>query len=70
MKLAEFLFENGVNVDFIINKKKGYTLLMIFCSVKFKLSNREKEVNFSMIKFLIEHGASKKILSKKGKSIY
>jgi len=59
MKMAELLFENGADIDMVINEKKGYTILMIFCTVKYKLSKRELDINLSMIKFLIEHGASK-----------
>ena len=59
MKMAELLFENGADIDIVINGKKGYTILMIFCTVKYKLSKRELDINSSMIKFLIEHGASK-----------
>lgn len=70
MKMAELLFENGADIDMVINEKKGYTILMIFCTVKYKLSKRELDINLSMIKFLIEHGASKSQLSRKGKNIF
>jgi len=43
---------------------------MIFCRVKYKLTKRELEINLSMIKFLLENGASKLIKSAKNKDSY
>lgn len=40
-KLAELILENGGNIDTIVNEKKGYSLLMLFCSIKEKLSGRD-----------------------------
>ena len=37
MKMAELLFENGADIDMVVNSKKGYNILMIFCTVKYKL---------------------------------
>ncbi|KAL4435673.1 hypothetical protein ABPG74_018224 [Tetrahymena malaccensis] len=70
LKLADLLLDNGANIDEVINEKKGYTMLMVFCSVKVKLNPREMEVNKSCIKYLIENGANQTKLSKKGKSIF
>ena len=43
---------------------------MVFCSVSYTLSKREKEVNKRIIKFLIENGADKHKKSKKGKNCF
>lgn len=47
---------------------KGYTLLMLFCSVKEKLNARDLRVNLDVIRFLLQRGASKEITCKKGKT--
>ena len=34
MKMAEILLENGADIDKPVNITKGYSILMVFCSVK------------------------------------
>ena len=70
MKLADLLLDNSANIDEIVNNKKGYTMLMVFCSVKLKLNLREMEVNKSCIRYMIENGANINKLSQKGADIY
>lgn len=53
------MIDHGANIDAIVNQEKGYTLLMLFCSVKEKLNNRDLKVNLDVIKFLVSHGACK-----------
>ncbi|KAM3132538.1 hypothetical protein pb186bvf_015351 [Paramecium bursaria] len=69
-KLGELLIDHGANIDAIVNQEKGYTLLMLFCSVKEKLNNRDLKVNLDVIKFLVSHGAQKDLQSKKGKTVF
>jgi ribosomal protein S6 len=66
--MAELLIENGAEVDAIVNEKKGYTLLMLFCAQKEKLSERELQVNLDVIRFLVQSNASKEKKSEKGKT--
>lgn len=68
-KLAELLIEHGANIDAIVNEEKGYSLLMLFCAVKEKLNPRDLRVNLDVIRFLIQRGASKDILSNKKKGL-
>lgn len=70
-KMADLLIEFGADVNWIVDKDKGYTMLMQYCSIKHELDEREKETNKAVIKFLLSRGASKELTSlKKGKSIY
>ena len=69
-KMAELLLDYGVDINWIIDKNKGQTLLMKFCGLKMELSIREIVVNLEVIKFLLEHGADKKILSFKNKNAF
>jgi len=68
MKMANMLLQNGADINFVVNKEKGRTLLMEYCGVTLDMSNREKETNLKVIKFLIEHGADPAKKSKKGKT--
>lgn len=63
------MLENGADIDAVVNEKKGFSILMVFCGIKITMSKRENDVNQGVIKFLLECGASKSLLSKKGKSI-
>ena len=70
MKMAELLLTYGADINWIVDKQHGYTLLMQLCSIKMDLSPKEQEINYSLIKFLLENGASKDIQSMKGKGIF
>lgn len=69
MRMAVLLLKHGANINEIIHEKKGYSILMLMCAIKRELSKKEKDNNYSMIKFLIEHGASKNMLSKKKRTL-
>ena len=70
MKLVQLLLQNGADIDQIIDEEKNHSILMMFCSVKYKLLKRELEINLSMIKFLLENGANKYLKSAKNKDCY
>jgi hypothetical protein len=63
MMMAELLLQYGADINWIIDKTKGYTLLMQFCSMKHEQGEREKELNLDVIKFLLAHGANKYLKS-------
>jgi len=67
-KMLELLLDYGADINWIVDKTKGHTILMQFCSVKMELEEREKRINLDVIKFLLEHGADKNIISNKGKN--
>lgn len=67
--MGELLIDNGADIDAIVNHDKGYTLLMLFCSVKEKLNTRDLRVNLDVIKFLLQNGASKDKVCKKNKTV-
>ena len=41
-KMAHFLIEYGADVNWIIDKAKGYTLLHYFCSIKMKMNKTQR----------------------------
>ncbi len=43
---------------------------MQLCATKMELCKREKDINYELIKFLLENGADKKLVSFKNKSCY
>lgn len=67
-KMAELLLEFGADINWIVDKVKGHTILMQFCSVKMDLDDKEKRMNLEVIRFLLEHGADKSMLSNKSKN--
>lgn len=69
-KMAELLLQNGADINWIVDKKKGYSLLLQLCSVKTALKEKEKEINYQTIKFLLENGANKFLQSNKGKTAF
>ncbi|KRX00506.1 Ankyrin repeat-containing domain [Pseudocohnilembus persalinus] len=70
IKMVELLLDYGCDIDQIVNHEKQFTMLMIFCSVKYKLNQRETLVNYQIVKFLLQHGANKYLKSKKGKTCF
>ena len=70
MKMADSLLQNGANIDYIVDKKKNYTLLMQFCSLKLELNQREKDTNVKVITFLLEKCANRNLKSKKGRTAF
>ncbi len=69
-KMAELLLEFGADINWIVDKTKGHTILMQFCSVKMELDEREKRMNLEVIRFLLEHGADKTMVSNKNKNAF
>lgn len=69
-KMVELLLDYGGDINWIVDKNKGHTLLMQFCAVKMDLEDKEKKTNIDVIKFLIEHGADKYMISNKGKNCF
>ena len=43
---------------------------MQLCSVKMELTQREKQINYEIIKYLLENGANKNLKTQKGKSAF
>ena len=54
--MAELLLVYGADINWIIDKTHGYTMLMQLCSIKMDMSQKEKEINLDIVKFLIENG--------------
>lgn len=69
-KMAELLLQYGADINWIVDKKKGYSLLLQLCAVKTNLKEKEKEINYQTIKFLLENGANRLLLTNKGKTVF
>ena len=67
-KMATLLLQHGADVNFVVNRVKGKTILMEYCSTKIDMNVREKETNLRIIRFLVESGANTKMKSYKGKT--
>ncbi len=57
LRIGEFLIDHGADVNWIVDKNRGFSLLHYFCSVKVKMNDAQKDINFKIIKFLLEKGA-------------
>ena len=68
--MAELLFEYGVNVDHLLNPIEGITILMQFCGMNMELNQNQARTNLEVIKFMLEHGASKTLKNKYGKTVW
>ncbi len=68
--MAELLLQHGADINWIVDKTMWYTLLMQLCAEKMTMSEQEKKINYEIIHFLLENGASIDLLSKKNKTIF
>eukprot|EP01017_Pseudomicrothorax_dubius_P049157 TRINITY_DN909_c0_g1_i1.p1 TRINITY_DN909_c0_g1~~TRINITY_DN909_c0_g1_i1.p1 ORF type:complete len:319 (-),score=70.56 TRINITY_DN909_c0_g1_i1:113-1069(-) len=67
--MADLLLHHGADINWIIDKNRGYTLLMQYCAVKFEMEDYEVRSNLQIVKFLLERGASKTIVGCNGKTV-
>ena len=44
--IAEMLIKHGADLNWIIDKKNGYSLLHYFCSFKMKMNKYQKQLNY------------------------
>ena len=68
--MAQQLIQFGSDVNWIIDKQRGHTLLMQLCAVKHEMGKSEKQLNIDSIKFLVNNGADKNIRNLKGKTAF
>lgn len=61
IKIAEILLQFGADINHFHH---GKTLLMSFCGISMNMENVQLEMNFEVIKFLMEHGADTKLKCK------
>jgi hypothetical protein len=61
------LVQRGADVNWIVDKKQGYTLLHVLCACRIRMSKGEKQINYEIIKFLIENGADVNMKGLNGK---
>lgn len=57
MRMLELLVQRGADVNWIIDKEQGYTLLHSLCACSMRMSKLEKQINYDIVKFLLESGA-------------
>lgn len=49
--------KHGADVNWVIDKKRGMTLLHYFCGLKVKMTKCQKQLNFEIVRWLLEKGA-------------
>lgn len=68
--MAELLLQYGADINAIVNPNEGHTLLMQFCALTMELNEFQAEVNIEVVQFLLEHGADRNKMSKKGEKAW
>lgn len=59
LKMATLLLDYGAEIDGVVNIKTGNTMLLeLFSEDKLDIPQKQRETNFEVIRFLLEHGAS------------
>ena len=71
IKMGELLLQHGADINTLVDRKRGYTILMQFCSVAMQMDPFQTEMILEVIRFLLEHGADREIPCKNhNKSAY
>eukprot|EP00831_Metopus_contortus_P070986 TRINITY_DN64923_c0_g1_i1.p1 TRINITY_DN64923_c0_g1~~TRINITY_DN64923_c0_g1_i1.p1 ORF type:complete len:223 (-),score=23.15 TRINITY_DN64923_c0_g1_i1:131-799(-) len=70
LAMSELLLNYGADINVIVDKEKGNSLLMQYCGLSMVLSSFENEVNIEVINFLLEHGADRTQKNKKGETAW
>ena len=68
-KMSIMLLNYGADINWIVDLKRGYNILMYFIEASYSSINKIKN-NLEIIKFLIEHGANKNSESFSGENPY
>ena len=55
--IADLLIKHGADPNWIIDKKRGWSLLHYFCGLKLKMKPQQRKLNKDIISFLLSHGA-------------
>ena len=55
--MADLLIKHGADPNWIIDKKRGWSLLHYFCGLKLKMNQHQRKLNKDIISFLLAHGA-------------
>jgi ankyrin repeat protein len=61
--IADLLIKYGADLNWIIDKKNGFSLLHYFCSLKMKMNKPQKQLNYDIVKYLLERGADYTMLT-------
>lgn len=67
LKMAEKLLQSGADIDWIVDKKKGHTILMQLCDLNDQLSPHLTEICIEIVRFLVENGANRSLQDCEGK---
>lgn len=64
--MADILLQYGAAINILVDRTRGYTLLMQFCSISMDLEPLQLEMNLDVVRYLLEHGADRNVRSKEG----
>lgn len=55
--IASLLINHGADQNWIIDKKRGWSLLHYFCGLRLKMNKQQIKLNYEIVKFLLDQGA-------------
>ena len=61
--VGELLLKHGADPNWVIEKKGGLTLLHYFLALKVKMNKAQRQLNYDIVRFLLEHGADPRQLT-------
>lgn len=67
--MAELLLDNDADINWIVDKKNGWTFLMQLAATSQQLNDKEKTLIVIQFKFLLEHGAKTDINDNKQRAV-
>ena len=72
--MSELLLQYGADINWVLDKMKGETILHKTVSIKGfpaeRSIERSREVNLELIRFLLENGANRYLINNKGKNAF
>lgn len=66
--IADMLIKHGADLNWIIDKKNGFSLLHYFCSLRMKMNKSQRQLNTDIIRYLLDKGADHRLLTLTDKS--
>lgn len=67
--MAEVLLDNGADINWLVDKKNGWTFLMQLAATSQRVNAKEKQLIMIQFKFLLEHGAKTDINDNRSRAV-